>query len=64
MDPNIDMQYFDQLDHIVTVSEECANVLKQQFPMYKDKIRCYYNIVSPAIINKMSMETSNLKQKG
>ena len=63
MDPTIDMQYFDQLDYIVTVSEECANVLKQQFPMYKDKVSVMYNIVSPAIINKLSMETINLNQK-
>jgi glycosyltransferase involved in cell wall biosynthesis len=63
MDPTIDMQYFDQLDYIVTVSEECANVLKQQFPIYKDKVSVMYNIVSPAIINKLSMETININQK-
>ena len=63
MDPTIDMQYFDQLDYIVTVSEECANVLKQQFPMYKDKISVMYNIVSPTIINKLSMETINLNKR-
>ncbi|WP_338449832.1 glycosyltransferase [Niallia oryzisoli] len=64
MDPALDMQYFGQLDYIVTVSEECSNVLKQQFPMYKDKVCVMYNIVSPAIINKLSMEKINFNQKG
>ena len=41
MDPNIDSKYFAKLDYIVTVSEECANILKQKFPMYKHKDRCY-----------------------
>ena len=41
MDPTIDMKYFDQLDNIVTVSEECANVLKQNFLCISNKDRCY-----------------------
>lgn len=62
MDPIIDMPYFNELDHIVTVSEECANVLKRQFPMYYNKISVMHNIVSPAIINILSRETIKLNQ--
>ncbi|HHT7237446.1 MULTISPECIES: glycosyltransferase [Bacillus] len=64
MDPNIDMGYFRSLDHIVTVSEECANVLKQRFSIYKDKIGVIHNIVSPSTINKMSQEKVDLERKG
>lgn len=64
MDPNIDIEYFDKLDHIVTVSEECANVLKQRFPMYKKKIEVMYNIVSPNVINNMSLESIDFSEKG
>jgi len=64
MDPNIDMGYFRSLDHIVTVSEECANVLKQRFSIYNDKIGVIYNIVSPSTINKMSQEKVDLERKG
>lgn len=60
MDPIIDKKYFNQLDHIVTVSEECANILRQQFPNDKDKIAVMYNIVSPTIINKLSKESVNI----
>ena len=65
MDPNIDMTYFDKLDSIVTVSEECVNILKQRFPMYREKIELMHNIVAPKVINKMSLEKIDIKrQKG
>lgn len=64
MDPNIDLKYFEKLDKIVTVSEECANVLKQRFPMYKQKVEVMYNIVSPNVINNMSLESIDFSNKG
>lgn len=64
MDPVIDLEYFDQLDNIVTVSEECANVLKHRFPMYEKKIEVMLNIVSPNVINNMSLENIDLNKKG
>ncbi|MBO1579740.1 glycosyltransferase [Bacillus sp. XF8] len=64
MDPNIDMDYFRSLDHIVTVSDECANVLKQRFPIYNDKIGVIHNIVSPSTIHKMSQEKVDIERKG
>ncbi len=54
MDPKFDISYFDKLDHIVTVSEECANILKQRFPEQKDKVDVIYNIVSPHMIHQMA----------
>jgi glycosyltransferase involved in cell wall biosynthesis len=54
MDPRFDKPYFNQLDHIVTVSEECAKSLKENFMEIERKVRVIYNIVSPAIINKLS----------
>jgi glycosyltransferase involved in cell wall biosynthesis len=53
MDPDFDFYYFDQLDHIVTVSEECAHILKKRFPEQRNKINTIYNIVSPKVINQM-----------
>ncbi|SFL10904.1 Glycosyl transferases group 1 [Paenibacillus sp. 1_12] len=63
MDHILDMQYFDKLDHLVTVSEECGNVLKNRFPLYKHKVRVMYNIVSPAAIHKLSLEEVNMKDE-
>lgn len=56
MNPDIDSKYFNQLDNIVTVSEGCADVLKQTFPQHKSKIQVMYNIISPKVINKMASE--------
>lgn len=64
MDPKIDIEYFAKLDSIVTVSKECANVLKEKFPMYKKKVKVMYNIVSPNMISKMSLEKIDMKGKG
>lgn len=64
MDPKIDIGYFAKLDSIVTVSRECANVLKERFPMYKNKVKVMYNIVSPNMIEKMSLEKTDMKDRG
>jgi glycosyltransferase involved in cell wall biosynthesis len=58
-----DDPYFKQLNHLVTVSEECARSLKEHFIDLNQRIKVIYNIVSPQIINRMSnlhMEESAL----
>lgn len=54
MDSRFDGDYFNKLDHIVTVSEECAHILENRFPELKEKVEVIYNIVSPSIIHKMA----------
>ncbi|MEJ9114152.1 glycosyl transferase [Bacillus cereus] len=64
MDSKIDNRYFDKLDSIVTVSRECANVLKERFPMYKRKVKIMHNIVSSNMINEMALEKIDMEDKG
>ncbi|USK26511.1 glycosyltransferase [Bacillus sp. CMF21] len=59
MDPNYDIKYFNQLDHIITVSEECSNILSHRFPSQKEKIDVIYNIVSPRVIEFMASQKIN-----
>ena len=54
MDPALDEPYFTRLDHLVTVSEECAAVLERRFPRHRDKIRVMHNIVSPSAVRRMA----------
>ncbi|MDQ0256579.1 glycosyltransferase involved in cell wall biosynthesis [Evansella vedderi] len=54
MNNYFDKSYFKQLNHIVTVSEECAKSLEQNFIEEKSKIKVIHNIVSPSIINNLS----------
>lgn len=56
MDAAIDKKFFTQLDHILTVSQECASVLKKTFPLIENKVDVMQNIVSPEVIKKMSCE--------
>ncbi|WP_367189281.1 glycosyltransferase [Thermobacillus sp. ZCTH02-B1] len=61
MDPAFDDPYFAKLDHLVTVSEECAAVLKTRFPRHREKIRVIRNIVSPAVVRRLAeAETGDL----
>ena len=54
MDKNFDKTYFQQLNHVVTVSEECAESLKRNFSDIKDRVKVIYNIVSPGVIKGLS----------
>ena len=56
MDSSLDTSYFDKLDKIVSVSEECVDVLKRRFPQYSHKVELMYNIVSPKTIRELSRE--------
>ncbi len=49
-----DMPYMDKVDAIVSISEQCVNVLKDVFPMYTDKIYEIHNITSSKVIEKQS----------
>lgn len=61
MDWKIDINYFKELDKIVTVSDECLTVLKNRFPNEINKMDVMYNIVSSTMINKMAdMENKDL----
>lgn len=57
MDKNIDLPYFEKLDSIVTVSEECKDILTNFFPRFKDKFKIIFNIVSPKLIHKLAEES-------
>lgn len=41
MDRQFDNPYFEQLDNLITVSEECAKSLQENFPQLKIKLRLY-----------------------
>lgn len=54
LNPDFDRKYFERLDHLVTVSEECSNILKRRFPEQESKMSVVYNIISPSLIEKMA----------
>lgn len=54
MNQHYDDPYFKQLDHIITVSEECAKSLHDHFDHLNNKVKVIYNIVSPKTIHHLS----------
>ena len=56
IDKKFDEKYMKELNYIVTVSEECKQVLKKEFINFSEKIKVIKNIVSPNTIKKMSLE--------
>ena len=58
LDKDFDRPYFEKLDYLVSVSDECVNVLKENFPHLKDKIRLMLNIVSPSMLDSLGKESA------
>lgn len=54
LDKNFDRLFFEKLDYLVTVSDECANVLRKTFPEIKAKVRMLENLVSPTLLQSLS----------
>lgn len=59
--PGLDIRYFSKLDHIITVSEECAISLTDNFPKLKEKIGVIFNIISPSTIKRLANESTEQK---
>ncbi len=51
-----DTPYFEKIDGIVSVSEDCVRVLQEEFPQYRDKIYLTQNITSSAAVRRMAEE--------
>ncbi|WP_410513561.1 glycosyltransferase [Paenibacillus sp. BR2-3] len=54
MDAAIDRPFFNKLDRLVTVSEECARAIQEEFQDQQEKVKVIHNIVSPSIIRHMA----------
>ncbi|WP_417898974.1 glycosyltransferase [Bacillus haimaensis] len=64
MKPKYDQEYFRELDWIYTVSNECANVLEQTFPHYKQKINVMHNIISTKVLHRLAKEELKFNLEG
>lgn len=64
MDSEIDFPYFNKLNKLVTVSEECKLVLEEIFPLLKSKLFVLNNIISAQTINNLSKEPIKLNENG
>lgn len=51
-----DYLYLKDMDEIVTISEQCLQVLKEEFPDLSQKMHCIPNITSSNIVSKLAEE--------
>lgn len=56
LDKSFDAKYFKKFNYLVTVSEECEKVLKEEFPEESDKVKLIFNIVSKKAIENLANE--------
>lgn len=49
-----DAPYFQNIDGIVSVSEDCVNVLKAEFPEHQQKIHLIENITSSEVVRRLA----------
>lgn len=60
-DRNFDLKYFDRFNTIVTVSEECGTILKENFEVCSNKITVIENIISNNLIEKLANQLVDLE---
>ncbi|WP_195986769.1 glycosyltransferase [Clostridium sp. D53t1_180928_C8] len=56
LDKEFDLSYFKKANYLVTVSEECESVLREEFPNQEEKVKLIYNIVSKKSIENLANE--------
>lgn len=64
MPKEYDLNLFPKVDAIVTISEECLAILKEEFPQFQDKMYCIENITSSVVIKKQAMDFIPEEYKG
>lgn len=64
MPKKYDLKLFPKVDAVVTISEECLAILKEEFPQFQDKFYCIENITSSAVIKARAKEFIPEEYKG
>ncbi|HBE81132.1 MAG TPA: glycosyltransferase [Firmicutes bacterium] len=57
----VDKQYFGNFKYIVSISDECVNVLKENFPEFINKFICIPNLTASSVIKRMALEYEPLE---
>lgn len=53
---SMDKRYYPKVDVIFTISQQCVDSMKRNFPEVANRVQLFENISSPAVINKMANE--------
>ena len=53
-DVKLDIQMWNQFDHIIAVSEECKNAFIRKYPTLSSKLKVMENITSPLLVQELA----------
>ena len=56
LDSSYDYPYFRQADAVVTISDKCANILRERFPEAAEKVWCIPNITTSKYIRELAAD--------
>lgn len=56
-DKDFDLEFFQRFDRLISVSEQCSNSLRKEFPSLRNRIRTLLNLMSPELIRRKAQDT-------
>ncbi|MGE7856162.1 MULTISPECIES: glycosyltransferase [Bacillus] len=60
---DFDLNYYEEFNEIVAVSDVCKEVLTQEIPKIESKIQVVYDIISPTLIKSMANENEGFSDQ-
>ena len=60
---DFDLNYYEEFNEIVAVSDGCKEVLIQEIPKVESKIQVVYDIISPTLIKSMANESGGFSDQ-
>lgn len=58
-----DKYYYERFNNVIAVSDSCKDVLIEELPGIKTKVKVVYDIISPKLIQSMSLEEGGFLEK-
>lgn len=63
LDKEFDSKIIKKLNYIITISKECAEIIKREFKLNDSKVLVIKNLVSPHIVRELSKEEVKIKKE-
>lgn len=58
-----DLKYYKKFDYIIAVSDICKEILVEELPSMRSKIKVVYDIISPTLIKTMAKDSGGFQDK-
>lgn len=62
LDKHFDEWYMNNLDYVITISEECSKVIKREFKKDNSKVVVIKNVLAPNMVKRMAIEEADVEK--